>query len=469
MKSVKKFLILIIAVLAVICFTGCGGTYKPPVTSGGNPPGGSTVTPPVIDPNPGQNDPVEDEDDYYTVRMVDSNGVPFNPYPATVTARWTNETSINTADFDSTGVAKVKGLKGDYKVTLSGLPAGYTYDPNIYTATYSYRDLSIIILKLTSYTGTGSDKYQNIITLNSTGIYRATLTKAGQTIYFQYAPSFNGVYSFTSILDITADEVNPILDVYHGSFAWKPEKPTETIDGGGSSGLYTKNFRWSITHGSEHNGNVYAFGIRATSIKPSAFPITVDLILERDGQFTTPVTEYEVIEAKEINGVYANLPAGTWHSVKELSADNRLLDGNKVKYNTADGYWHVYDSATDTFGETLYAKITVPTFDDPDANNEFTNTMVTLRLVVRDPDGKKDENGNVIYHYKNYTNFIRGAGGYAQYVNGDGMYPVTMELKTFLQEFAGCNSYFKDGEGMAEDYFDASELNMWLYACGYYA
>ena len=133
----------------------------------------------------------------------------------------------------------------------------------------------------------------------------------------------------------------------------------------------------------------------------------------------------------------------------------------------------------------MYAKITVPTLEggaDDDAgngNNSFMNELVSLRLIVRDPENKRDENGNVIYHYKNYTNFIRGAKGYSQYVNSDGVYPVTQELKEFLQEFASCNSYFKDGDGVAERYlrsdgtyvkiYDASETNMWLFAVGYYA
>lgn len=469
MKGIKKFLILIIAAFAAVCFTACGGSYNPPASSGnsGSSGGSGTVVQPTTPKPAEKEETADDESEYFTVRLVDSYGVPFNPYPARVTATWTNETSINTAVFSPDGVAKTK-LDGNYQVTISGLPSGYTYDPNIYTATNYARDVSIIVLKLSSYTGTGSDKYNNIINLTHTGIYRATLTRADQTIYFQYRPTINGSYSFTSILDITADEVNPILDVYWGSFAWKPEKPTETVDGGGTSGIYTKNFRWEIQHGEENNGNVYAFGIRATSIKPSAFPITVDLILERDGEFTTPVTEYEVIEAKEINGVYANLPAGTWQSVANLSPDRRLLNGNKVKYNEADGYWHVYDSETGTFGETLYAKITVPTLSQ-DSENQFTNTLVALTLAVRDPDNKKDANGNVIYYYKNYTNFIRGENGYAKYVNSDGTYPVTQELKVFLQEFASCNDYFKDGEGLAEDYYDSSEKNMWLYACGYYA
>ncbi len=464
MKGIKKFLILIISVIALLCFTGCGGVYTPPGgSSGGGTGGGSTVQPENPE-NPGGGSASE-EQDYYTVRMV-CDEVTYVPYPAKVTAKWTDEFSngVYTADFDSSGIAKIAGLAGKYRVTLSGLPEGYTYDPNIYSADPKNKDVVITVFRLSMYTGTGADKYQNIITFKHTGIYRATFMSAGQTIFFQYEPTDDGVYSFTSMLDITADEVNPILDVYWGTRSWKPDVPTQTIDDGGECGIYTKNFKWTISHAIENKGAVYAFGVRATSVKASAFPITVDFILEWNDEFTNPVNNYEMIQPKEINGTVAEQPAGTWNSLAKLSADGRRLDGNKVKFK--DGYYRLYNAADDTYGEPVYAKITAETLQDTE--NSFTNPLVNLRLVVRDPDGKKDEQGNVIYYYKNYTDFIRGANGYSKYVNADGVYPVTEELKVFLQEFAISQSYFQDGNGMAEDYYDASESEMWLFAVGYY-
>lgn len=463
MKGIKKFLILIISVIALLCFTGCGGVYTPPGgSSGGGSGGGSTVQPENPE-KPGGGDTPEQV--YYTVRMV-CDDVTYVPYPAKVTAKWTDEygNGVYTADFDSSGIAKIAGLTGSYRVTVSGLPDGYTYDPNIYSANPGQKDVVIKVFRLSMYTGTGADKYQNIITFRHTGIYRATFMSAGQTIFFQYAPTDDGVYSFTSMLDITADEVNPILDVYWGSFAYKPDEPTQTIDDGGSCGIYTKNFKWSISHATENNGAVYAFGVRATSLKASAFPITVDFILEWNGEFTNPVNNYEMIQPKEINGNYANTPAGEWKSMAKLSSDGRRLDGSKVKFK--DGYYRLYDAATDTYGEPVYAKITSETL--PETGNMFTNDQVSLRLVVRDAEDRKDEQGNVIYHYKDYTDFIRGANGYKNFVNADGAYPVTEELKEFLQEFAISQSYFQDGNGMAEEYYDASESEMWLFAVGYY-
>ena len=62
--------------------------------------------------------------------------------------------------------------------------------------------------------------------------------------------------------------------------------------------------------------------------------------------------------------------------------------------------------------------------------------------------------------------------GYADYVNADGVAPVTPELKEFLQSFSITRGYFADGEGWAETNpnvsVDAYEDSQWLFACGYY-
>ena len=59
--------------------------------------------------------------------------------------------------------------------------------------------------------------------------------------------------------------------------------------------------------------------------------------------------------------------------------------------------------------------------------------------------------------------------GYANQTNRDCFYPVTSELKQFLQEFCQAKEYFADGEGRGEDYgYDSTEESQWLFACRYY-
>ena len=65
--------------------------------------------------------------------------------------------------------------------------------------------------------------------------------------------------------------------------------------------------------------------------------------------------------------------------------------------------------------------------------------------------------------------------GYYNYANGDGMYPVTEQLKQFFTYFANSQSLFMDGQGWVElhtfngYHYDAYEESLWLWNCAYYA
>ncbi len=65
-----------------------------------------------------------------------------------------------------------------------------------------------------------------------------------------------------------------------------------------------------------------------------------------------------------------------------------------------------------------------------------------------------------------------GTIGYAQVCNSDGCFPVTEELKEFLQLMSVSQLYFMDGQGWIETHPDvsifATEADQWLWACGYY-
>ena len=66
---------------------------------------------------------------------------------------------------------------------------------------------------------------------------------------------------------------------------------------------------------------------------------------------------------------------------------------------------------------------------------------------------------------------MRGLG-YADVTNRDGKFPVTPELKDFLQEYSISQLLFRDGNGWVEENpnikVDAMEDDQWLFACGYY-
>jgi hypothetical protein len=444
----KKLIAILFTCLMAFSLAGCS-EYKDATSTGS----GTTAT------VPGQNQPTGDTntaEESFTVSLI-LNGEPYVPTVA-MSAIWRDGVSVIKADFDSSGVAKANGLDGDYSVTLSTLPDGYTYNPNIYTATNDSKSVTITLFPLTAYTGTGADRYTNIITINSTGFYRATLTSPEQTIFFQYEPKISGSYVLSSLLDVSANEINPILDIYKGNRQYKPEKPTETIDDGGESSSYTKNFTWQINLTSDMIGNVYAFGLRTESIKKDAFPIDIDFMLERDGEFEgdesivyTEVTPQEVFKKTPEYRGKTYVSVASQNPVTTSSGTYYLLDPDKFKLNEEDGYYHVYDSQTDTYGAILYAKINKDCeIFNTDSGKGFKDELVNLRI-----------NG------KNYAAFI---DAYSEYTNSDGAYAVTKELKVFLQEFAISQRLFSDGNGFAESQYNyqASEKNQWLFGCGYY-
>ena len=84
-------------------------------------------------------------------------------------------------------------------------------------------------------------------------------------MYFQFTPPRPGVYVIESWVDVNAGMYNPLADVYHGSSQFK--YPDETLDGGGASLGYTKNFKKVIQIAESFIGNCYTYGVKVEGIK----------------------------------------------------------------------------------------------------------------------------------------------------------------------------------------------------------
>ena len=134
MKAFKNFIAILIALLTLFSFVGCGGEYNYAVGGGthgnGSSNGGNIVAPPQLD-----DDPTND----FTVTLK-ANGNPYSPRME-MYARWSDGFSVYTAPIDKNGVARIDGLDGDYRVTLSACPNEYTYDPNGHIATNDARNI----------------------------------------------------------------------------------------------------------------------------------------------------------------------------------------------------------------------------------------------------------------------------------------------------------------------------------------
>lgn len=474
----KKLALILAAIFAAAAFTFTACRHVPPTSDVTNPVTPGQPTNPVTPENPDNpSNPSDTDEGKYTVKLTYNGSTVIPDVPVNVLWTDTEGFEVHSAPLSNSGVATVTGLDGDYKITLSAIPTGYTYNPNPYDydrqeygifTTKNDRDKSIELLKLNNTSGSGSDYYENAIDMNSTGAFRVTISRSGQTVYFRYTPKESGVYSMFSMIDITANLVNPVLEVYTGSRAYVLSTPIATVDGGGSENTYTKNFRWEeMGLPSSSGGACFIFGVRAFGLNESVFPVNIDFYLDKDGEYDKPEDEYTPVNPEEVFTRTPEYPGKTFGYIAYSNPQRELREEDVKlwkKSEGGDGYYHLFNSETKEYGEILYAKI--------NQDNEVLNTI---------EEGQTGTGSGFTYfrinkriNGKDYNTFINM---YASYTNSDGVYAVTEELKIFLQEYCISQAIFNDGNGIAEVPdrntgflgYNSGEEDMWMFACGYYS
>ena len=471
MKRIKRQLISLLALLLCLSTVGCG-VYKPAIppeqiTGGKHPSNGQS-------PSEGGNT--------FTVSLV-YRGMPFTAAEG-INAQWTDGQSFHTAPFDSKGVATVSGLDGDYQVTLSAVPEGFAYNPNAHVSTNLDSDITIELFEAVIPPGTGAGLYTNqgCITLSETNVYRVVIDSDEQIVYYQFSPQKSGTYSVESWVDVTAQQVNPKLDVYNGSSAYKVF--SHTLDDGGVSKGYTTNFKHVVEIAEEQIGQDFTFAVKA-AVKNDMYPVTIDFAVRLDGEFYLDHLKKTMIVPQTAFEMTRNYDPSKYTFVgAETRSGNRFIfDGTKYKLNEADGYYHVYDAETDTYGPILYAHITSAcrfidlsfyNIEDPgNAALTLSNGTENYKLFI---EGYAELEREGYYWIDELSDvekqLYRNVMGYQHYVNSDGVYGVTQELKDFLQKFSVSQRLFADGNGWVEENpnvkVDAQENDQWLFACGYY-
>ncbi len=486
--KLKRILVAVMIIMLAVTMVACN--YKPATDNGtgnnANENGGSSSG------GNGSSDNAGTSGDLFTVRLKSNESIP-TAYIITLKAIWTDTESVNgafhSASFNKEGVATVSGLDGEYRVTLSSLPEGYTYNPNIYFVNNDSRDVEIALYKLSRPTNAGTATGAlnpaspkdpgNFYQLSSTGAYRAVLTEdnfeAG--VWYTYKPTTAGTYSVESLIDVTANKLNPILDQHGGSFAMVNTDEGATIDGGGESSTYTKNFRYEVEISSNGIGNVYHFRIYATTLDKGVFPINVDFILERDGDVTgTGSQKAETVSVTHdfdaLDGsVFDQMEGASFVAYAKYDGHNYVLDGTNIFYagdeaTTADekkalDYYYYLDSNGNR--KVLFVQISV---DNIAFTTETQTGFTDYKNRPKYIEGKGDDG---LTHYYYYVDFIATYKEHSQ----NGCYPLTQELKLFLQRFSKARGLFDDGNGIAEkndkNSLSSSESNQYLFACGVYS
>jgi hypothetical protein len=457
----KKIINMFVILLMAFALVACGQTTQTPDDpniglddpnqngNGSGENGGNT-----------DNEPKEVE---FVVSMVYNKKV-FIPEEA-INVIWTDGYSQHTAPIGEDGYAK-KVLDGEFNVYLDNIPSGYTYNPNIYKADNENNEIKIELLKISKITvrkdQDGTELYKEL-PMSKEGTYRTVIEREGQKVYYAYSPVKSGYYVIESYVNVYDDLINPMVDIYTGSFAYRSETYEIKDDGGQTlKGGYTKNFKWVVNISADEIGNSYFFGIYGTT-KTGVYPFNIDFRISYEGEYYREDNISNVIYAQEANFKTPNFSSTDYQYITSdgctgsyygsVTNGTGLLDGKNFKYNEETGYWHVYDVNTNTFGPILCAKISKPC-----AYLDESFNMIEYH-------GNK--NLTVSNGTENYKQFIENE--YTLCANSDGVCYVTMELKEFLQKYSVSQRLFFDGNGFVETTgVYAIEEDQWLFACGYY-
>ena len=305
----KKILILVIALLALVALIACdtsvnettGSTQKNDTTDSTQ---GSNTT----DSSNGDSNPEDTEGLSMFKVYLEYNGKPFTETSGTpIVVTWNDGVSYVDATADENGVATAIGLDGDYRVSVKNLPSDYTYNPNIYFATNDTPEIVIEILKLGSTSGMGTSEYKRKV-LKTTSVYRAELKNNSQKIYFEFKPSKSGTYTIESWVSVSDDKVNPKIDVYTNNSA--APIYLYTLDGGGSEGKYTRNFKYEVEIADEMISTggqvVFIFAVYTNARNDKYFPATIDFAVQYEGGFELNHIQSEFMVPNELYGIMAD-------------------------------------------------------------------------------------------------------------------------------------------------------------------
>ncbi len=381
--NVKKLASFALTFLLAITAVGCG-EYKsaPSVNTGAGSGSGSGTG------GGGGSGVFQNPSTVSLYKFVNGKRVPFAGV-GDVEAIWTGEGAVKTAKFDASGLATVDGLDGNYKVTLSGLPDGYTYNPNAHETTNDARNIEIDLYEVIIPSGGGTHMYSDFIRLNDDTkdavnpyVYRVTIDSEADRVHCQFSPPRSGMYSVESWADITREMIDPNVDVYTGSFAAKYFN--KVLEDGGLAGVtgFTTNFKHEVKIAADEVGHDFSFAIWGTS-KNGKYPITIDFVVQCDGEWVRKDVESVMMTHEELR-VQKEYDS-TKYTVVQASVDPKTRRDTRIfqsvvkeadpsdpdtkitrelyKFNPDTGYYHVYNAELYQGGYTeTYADGTKATF-----------------------------------------------------------------------------------------------------------
>ena len=199
----------------------------------------------------------------YTAKVVYPNG---DPVTSSVSVQWcTNSTCMLPAYVNSQGIANTVIKEDNYFIHIEGIPSGYTYDPNAYTASPTSKNVVIELISLVDIQGLGTEESPYAV---SEGAFSVTYNeKVNEWKYFTFTPSVSGTYSIKSLAvnKLATNEIDPYIGFLGTS------NDMSQIDVSGNSEL-SINFNHTFTADANVTYTFIVFVSDATK-----FPATFDI------------------------------------------------------------------------------------------------------------------------------------------------------------------------------------------------
>lgn len=353
----KKFMALTAAcifALLMVFAAGCGT-----VTEAIKNPGEDIVKPDEPD-NP---DVPVDPSAETTVTLTVEQGeawVKYTSHGPGVTAQFravNGNNEVKTAPFIN-GTATIKGLDGEYQVTVSGLDKNvtpgplaryYAYDTNAYEVNNLQRDCQIKLYEVNMINNKkgqgeqafGSNGITSNMVLRKAGVYRVNIYEQGQEVFLRYQSDESGEFSIVSWVNAAENEIDPVATFYGGSAQYCPTTGT-TYDTGGTAGDFTTNFKFTVRLAEDQITGAYNFSVSATDrygTKPDPSnpddPIFYfDFYIGRDADYEIDTVIAEVV-------LPVGYPEKQLESFKGKRQEVKVVQDGKVistvQINNADG------------------------------------------------------------------------------------------------------------------------------------
>ena len=149
-------------------------------------------------------------DNRYSVTVVYPDGTPVT---GGVSVQWcTGNICLLPVVVNANGVAYNDCDDDEYYVHIEGIPTGYTYDPNAYTTNAANKNITIKLIQLSTYTGTGT-AVDPIVVSNSAYIVNYTALSTSGVKYYSFTAPESKEYTIRSICQdkLAINEVDPYI------------------------------------------------------------------------------------------------------------------------------------------------------------------------------------------------------------------------------------------------------------------